>query len=160
MFGSFLRLAVSDARPKVAHPVMVKAWRKYFPFTSANTCNRPPDTKVPDLVIRKAAGCSDALLRHDAGKSLEIYSRSPIEDQHLLFLDSCAMIYWKFALVHIDYELIQSTLTNFTVVADHRVLICRSHWLIQELSFAVGLFTLTALTRYWYIQPRSLQILY
>jgi len=50
-----------DAKHKVAHPVKVKAWRKYVPFTSANTCNRPPDTKVPDLVIKKPAGRSDAL---------------------------------------------------------------------------------------------------
>lgn len=57
MFGSFLLLVFSNAKPKVARPVMVKPWRKYFPLTSsANTCNRPPDTKV----IKKAAGSSEA----------------------------------------------------------------------------------------------------
>ena len=151
MFGSFLRLAVSDAKPKVASPVMVETWRKYIPFTSANTCNHPPDTQLSDLVIKKGSWQFwHSFLRHDAGKSPEICSRSPIEDQHFLFLDNCATIYWRFALVHIEYALIQSTYTNCTTVAGHGVLICRRHWLIQELSFTVDLLTSTALTRSWY----------
>jgi hypothetical protein len=60
MFDSLLRMVVSDTKPKVAHPVMVKIWRIYFYFTSANTCNRPPDTQLPDLVIKKGAGGADA----------------------------------------------------------------------------------------------------
>jgi hypothetical protein len=156
MFGSFLRLVVSDAKPKISSPVMVKAWRKYFPFTSANTRNRPPDTQLSDLVIKKDSWQFwRSFLRHDAGTSLEICSRSPIEDQHFLFLDNCATVYWRFALVRIEYELIQSTYTNCSTVSVHEVLICWRHWLIQELSFAVDLLTSTALTRSWYSLVRG-----
>ena len=127
IFGSFLLLAVSDAKPKVAHPVMVKSRRNYFPFTSANTYNRPSDTTSRIWLSKRQLTVLSPFLRHDAGKSLEIYSRSPIEDQQLLFLDSCAKIYWKFALVHLDNVLMQSTYINLTTVAAYGVLICRRH---------------------------------
>ena len=66
----------------------------------------------------------------------------------------CSGFYCRFALVHIDCNLVQFTYTNLSTGGGHGVPICRRHWLIQELSFAVDLFIPTALTRSRYSLDR------
>ena len=53
--------------------------------------------------------------------SLEISSHSRIKDKQLLSLDNCSKFYCRFALVHIDYKLMQFTYANFTTVDGHVV---------------------------------------
>ena len=59
--------------------------------------------------------------------SVQICSHSRITDRGLLCLDNSSWFYCKLALVHIGYQTMQFTYSNFASGAGRGVLICRRH---------------------------------
>lgn len=62
-----------------------------------------------------------------ANTSREISSLSRVKDKQLLSMDNCFRFYRRFALINIDYKLINTHNTNFTSGAGDELLIYRSH---------------------------------
>jgi hypothetical protein len=124
-------------------------------------CNCLVDTECLASGTKKAASGLHSpfsgMMQGNVNTSLEISSRSQIKDRHLLSLDNCCRFYYRFALVHIDYKLIQFTYTNFTLGAGHGVLILQKTLINTR---AIGRLVHINCTHSFQVQPCSLQILH
>ena len=76
------------------------------------------------------------MMQGSVNMSLKISNHSHSKQKPLLFWISAPSF-----IADLDYKVIQFMYTNFTTIAGHGLAVCRKHWLTQELSFTVDLFT-------------------